>query len=271
MTYDIDVKYESLFGKSTNQNYHKGGFVLTHSQLHPLGWPLVLVFSRFFAALILQILIAVFFFFFGSPEPLETAGRWFTVYGSLIDLTCLFLITRQLRKEQQTLRSLFQGQTDTAKKTVGVSLLYVVIFLPMSVLGMSVGSWLLYGTPVPQQTMGGLPLWAAIYSVTLWPFLWAFAEQVTYQGYALPRLLKEMKHPWMAIAIVTLGWAIQHVALPLHLDWRYMTLRFVSFVPVAVVMMLFYLRTRRLKPFIIAHWFMDLAAVISSVLLPLFQ
>lgn len=226
-----------------------------------------MVFIRFFTALILQGLTAAFYYLSGNPEPLIAGGHWFTVYGSLIDLICLFLIARQLKKEQQTFRSFFHKNSVSALKTAWTSMLYVVVFLPMSVAGMSIGSWLLYGTPVPQQTMGGLPFWAAVYSVTVWPLLWAFAEQVTYQGYALPRLLEIMPHRWMAIVIVAFGWAIQHVALPLSLDWRYMTLRFVSFIPVAFAMMWWYMRSQRLKPFIIAHWVMDLLAVVTAVFL----
>lgn len=145
------------------------------------------------------------------------------------------------------------------------------MFLPMSMAGMSLSSYLLFDTFIPQQVMGGIPLWGAVYSVTLWPILWAVAEQVTYQGYALPRIADGVKQKWMAVAIVSFGWAFQHAALPLSLDLRYILLRVLSFIPVAVVMTLLFLRTRKLLPFIIAHWVMDLSAAVTGALIPLLQ
>ena len=52
-------------------------------------------------------------------------------------------------------------------------------------------------------------------------------------------------------------------------DWRYMLYRFLSFLPLAVVMALIYLRTRRLIPFIIAHWAVDMLGVLSGIVMPM--
>lgn len=238
---------------------------------HPLKWPIFLVFTRFILALVLQLFVAVPYILAGNSNPIEAAGNWFTVYGSLIDIACLLLITTQIKRENLTLIDLVNIKSQTFVKTALTSIGYILLFLPMSVAGMSISSLILFGTPVPQQTMGGIPLWGAIYSVTLWPVLWAFSEQLTYQGYALPRIISNVRQRWMGIAIVSFGWAFQHAALPLSFDWRYITMRVISFIPVAVVMTLMYIRSRKLLPFIIAHWVMDLAAAFSSTLIPLLQ
>ncbi len=233
-----------------------------------LKWPILMLSTRFILAVILQMSVSLFYHFAGDPNSIESAGHWFTVYGTLIDIVCLILIIILLKRENRTLQDIINVKAQSFMKTMLTSIGYIILFLPMSIVGMSLSSLLLFGTPVPQQTMGGLPLWGAVYSITLWPILWAISEQLTYQGYALPRITNIVGKKWIGIAIVSFGWAFQHAALPLSLDWRYITMRVISFIPVAVVMTVLYIRSKKLLPFIIAHWVMDLTAAITSVLLP---
>ena len=74
---------------------------------------------------------------------------------------------------------------------------------------------------------------------------------------------------WLAVIIVGFGWALQHSALPLMLDWRWAAYRFGTSLLVGIVMAIFYLRIRRLLPLIIAHWAANFLAVLTSVFLPL--
>jgi CAAX prenyl protease-like protein len=60
------------------------------------------------------------------------------------------------------------------------------------------------------------------------------------------------------VPIVLFGWAIQHIALPLVPDWRYIVLRATAFLPLGLIWIAVFLRTRRLFPFIVAHWGLDL-------------
>ena len=148
-------------------------------------------------------------------------------------------------------------------------LLYILWFFPLAMLGILGFSMLLYGTPQPPSVYSPLPLWAAIYSLLVFPALWGLMEQCTYQGYALPRLDALTPIKGLAVAIVVFGWGIQHIALPLTFDLRFMLFRFLSFIPLAVVMTLIYLRTRRLIPFIVAHWAVDMIGILTGIILPM--
>jgi len=225
---------------------------------------MLMIFLRFILAMALQLSIAWFYRGAGDPNPIEAAGHWFTVYGTLIDVACLLLIAVLLKREGRNLRDIVDVRARPLGRTVLTSLGYILLFLPMAVVGMSLSSLLFFGTPVPQQTMAGLPLWGTVYSVTLWPILWAISEQMTYQGYALPRITKIVGKKWIGIAIVSFAWAFQHAALPLSLDGRYIAMRVVSFIPVAVVMTALYTRSRNLLPFMVAHWIMDMTAAINA-------
>ena len=103
----------------------------------------------------------------------------------------------------------------------------------------------------------------------MWPILWAITEELTYQGYALPRLEVLSGRAWLAVIIVGFGWALQHSALPLMLDWQWVVYRFGSSLAVGIVFPILYLHIRRLLPLIIAHWAANFVSVLMFVVLPL--
>ncbi|KUO53016.1 MAG: hypothetical protein APF76_12620 [Desulfitibacter sp. BRH_c19] len=234
-------------------------------------WPVILIFTRFFLAIFFQLLVTGIYLLLNDSNPLQSAGQWFIVYGSLIDLGCLILISRQIRKEGKSLLDLVNIDKSHIVKGILIGLAFFLLFMPMSVVGMSLSYLLIFGTPYPPQLMGGIPLWGALYSVIVFPILWGFSEQITYQGYCLPRLINIFNNKWLAIALVSFGWMLQHTALPLMLDWKYMAFRMLSFLPLTILMPIIFLRTKRLLPFIIAHWAMDMVAAVMGALLPLLK
>jgi membrane protease YdiL (CAAX protease family) len=103
-----------------------------------------------------------------------------------------------------------------------------------------------------------------VYSLTLWWMIWSPTEEATYQAYVLPRLQALTGRTWIAFLIVGVCWTAQHCALPFVPDWRFLLFRFLAFLPGVLVLMLIYLRTRRLTPLIVAHWPMDIVAAIMT-------
>jgi len=68
--------------------------------------------------------------------------------------------------------------------------------------GICEASWLLYGTP-PPSLPGHPPLPAALYGVLVFPFVWGLTEQMTYNGYLVPRLQVLCRSTSVAIAALT--------------------------------------------------------------------
>jgi len=105
----------------------------------------------------------------------------------------------------------------------------------------------------------------------VFPFIWGLTEQMTYNGYLLPRFRALGRNTSLAIALVAFAWAAQHSFMPLTFDSKYMTFRFLSSVPNTVFQTLLYLRLRRLVPLAVGHALMDGASVFIGVLLPLLR
>ncbi|QRK05759.1 CPBP family intramembrane metalloprotease [Archangium violaceum] len=204
----------------------------------------------------------------GHAEPWQAAIRWWTVYGSLIDAGCLVLLAMLTRREGRSIRDLVGFD----RTRLGRDLLIALgLLLGLGLVGFVGGmgtSLLLYGNPHHAPPMGGLPTWAMVYSIAIWPLLWGFTEETTYNGYVLPRLRALSGHSWMAVAIVSFGWAAQHIALPAMFDGRFMLYRFLSSLPIALLAATFYLRTGRLVPLIVAHAAIDILAPASVMFAP---
>jgi membrane protease YdiL (CAAX protease family) len=84
---------------------------------------------------------------------------------------------------------------------------------------------------------------------------------MTYNGYALPRLIALTKSRWLSVVIVSFFFALQHSFLMLA-GFQFGFYMFLAFLPLSVAMVLAYLRIQRLPPLIVAHWLMDLSNVL---------
>jgi uncharacterized protein len=231
-------------------------------------WPLIIVFARLIFAVLAQALVAGLYMLKGHPTPWQAATPWWIVYGTLIDVCCFILLARLARREGIRLVDLINSQRQRLGRDLLLGLGFIPLFSILAIGGGILFGILIYGAnPVP-AVMVPLPLWGTLYSLIVWPLIWAFAEEMTYQGYALPRLELLSGRSWLAVIIVSFGWALQHIALPFMPDWRWTLFRFGSCLLVGTILPIIYLRTRRLLPFIIAHWAANFVSVLMTVVLP---
>lgn len=232
-----------------------------------LSWrgPALMLFARAACAVGAQAVVAAIFALRASPTPWHAAEPWLPVYGTLIDAGCLALLWQLTHREGIRLFDLigFERTRLVHDTLLGISLIPVSLVFIFS--GIYAAGWLLYGTLTPPLLFGRLPLPAALYGLLVWPFLWGLTEQMTYNGYLLPRFQVLCRSTIMAIVLVAFAWSAQHAFMPLTFDARFMAFRLLSSVPNSLFQTLLYLRLRRVLPLAIGHALMDAA----TVLLPL--
>ena len=231
--------------------------------------PLLLLVGRSVLILLAQAIFALLFMLKGDPSPWRAAAPYWTVFGTLVDLGCLMLMWRFTRTEGTTIRGLIGTIRWRRARDLFAGLGYFFLIFPVFVAGGVLCGWLLYGTfradPVPGILSARvLPTWAIIYSCTLWWLIWSPTEEITYQGYVLPRIEALSGRTWIAVILVAFWWALQHSFLPFIPDWRSSLWRFIAFLPGVFATILVYLRTRRLAPLIMAHWMMDILGMLMT-------
>ncbi|HEU0295305.1 MAG TPA: CPBP family intramembrane glutamic endopeptidase [Anaerolineales bacterium] len=199
-------------------------------------------------------------------DPAVEVRNWWPVYGTLVDFGCLGLLLWLTRREGIRLLDLIGIVKSKLMTDIPRGLGLFIIIFPVTILGGGMLAMLIaYGqlNPVfPENTyIRTLPLLALLYSRILWWPLWSATEEMTYNGYALPRLIAMTKSTWLSVAIVSFFFAIQHSFLMLA-GFQFGLYMFITFVPLTIAMQLAYLRIRRLPPLIVAHWLMDFTNVL---------
>jgi membrane protease YdiL (CAAX protease family) len=238
-----------------------------------LTWrgPALVLFARAAFAVVAQGIFAAVFALRGSAGPWRDAEPWLPVYGTLVDGGCLALLWWSTRSEGMRVSELIGFE----RKRLGRDVLLGIALIPVSLVliigGNYAASWLVYGTLTPAYLFGPLPLTAALYGALVFPFVWGLVEQMTYNGYLLPRLQVLCRSTSVAVMLVAFAWSMQHAFMPLTFDAKFMIYRALSPLPFSVFITLVYLRIRRLVPLATAHALMDGASVVISVLLPLLR
>jgi membrane protease YdiL (CAAX protease family) len=232
--------------------------------------PLAAVSARTVLMILAQASVAGLYLLRHHPSPWRAAAPWWSVYGTLVDIGCLALMAGFLRREGIRLRDLIGGIRLRGGRDIFVGIGWLALALPFFTLAAQLASKWVYGSTQPYLYPGllagrSLPLWAVIYSLSLWWIVWSPTEEMTYQAYALPRIQALSGRAWVAIVVVAFWWALQHSFIPLILDWRYVAWRFLAFLPGVTVFTLIYIRTRRLLPLIVAHWSLDAFAIVITL------
>jgi membrane protease YdiL (CAAX protease family) len=242
--------------------------LLRRREAGTLKWrgPALMLFARAAFAVGAQAIVAAVFALRASPTPWHDAEPWLPVYGTLIDAGCLTLLWRLTRREGIGLFDLvgFERARLVRDALLGFALIPVSLVFIFG--GSYAAGWLVYGTLAPPYLLGHLPLPAALYGVLVWPFIWGLTEQMTYNGYLLPRFQVLCRSTSVAIAVVAFVWSMQHAFMPLTFDAKFMAYRLLAPVPFSVFQTLLYLRLRRVVPFAIAHALMDGATVLIPLL-----
>jgi membrane protease YdiL (CAAX protease family) len=252
-----------------NPNSHDA--LLRRREAAILTWPgpALMLFARSACAVGAQAVVAAIFALRASPTPWRDAEPWLPVYGTLIDAGCLALLWRLTRREGLRLFDLVGFERARLGRDTLLGFALVPVSLVFILGGNYAASWLVYGTLTSAYLFGRLPLPAALYGVLVFPFIWGLTEQMTYNGYLVPRFQVLCRSTSVATALVAFAWSLQHAFMPLTFDATFMTFRLLSPVPFSVFVALLYLRLRRLVPLAIAHALMDSASVLIGVLLPL--
>jgi membrane protease YdiL (CAAX protease family) len=238
-----------------------------------VGWagPLLIMVGRTGLCLVAQALAAAVLWVRGSAAPWEAAAAWWTVWGTLADLGCLAGLVWLTRREGLRLGDLIGFERRRLGRDVLVGLGIIAVVFPVAIVGGTMlASLLVFGTTEAPMYAGALtgralPAWGVAYSLSLWWLIWSPTEELTFNGYVLPRLEALSRSRWLAVALVGLSWAVMHAAIPTLWDARYLAWRTLSFLPLCVSLAALYVRLRRLPPLIVAHWVMDIFGAVFTL------
>lgn len=204
----------------------------------------------------------------GNSTPLQAAEKWWPFQAIFANIATFLVLRSLLKKEGISYFSIFNYKKGRAKKDILETLWLLIVGFLAGAVPLFLFSYLLLGSFTPPDVMfQKLPFWAAAIALILFPISNGLVETPTYIGYALPRIKERTGKLWLAVSLSGLFLALQHIALPLVFDGSYMMWRFLSFVPLAIILGFIYTKTNRLLPIALAHFIMDLQLVVQLLLM----
>ena len=110
--------------------------------------------------------------------------------------------------------------------------------------------------------MAPIPLWLAIINIPILPITTAFAEDGLYLGCGV----NQIQNKFLAITVPALFFALQHSFIPTLFDLKYIIYRFISFLPLTLILCWYYYKKRNPLAIMVGHAIIDFATVIQILM-----
>jgi hypothetical protein len=225
-------------------------------------WPWLLLVGRTGLFIVAQALVALGYYTAGIAGAWEAAAAWWPFAVTVTNLICLGVLVARFRAEGGSYLSLFRIRREDAKADWMPLLGLLVITGPAGFLpNMLLSNWLFGDLQAAVEwVVRPLPMWAAYASLILFPVTQGLVELAVYFLYVMPRLEAQGVGRWGALTLAGLGLGLQHAAVPLLFDGRYLLWRGLMFVPFALLMGVILRWRPRLLPYMaVVHVLMDLS------------
>lgn len=197
-------------------------------------------------------------------SSLSDTALWWPLLCIIVNIITIIVLIILTAREGKSFRDLI-NHVVSRQKTIKNLLVSVPLMLFLGTGGLVGISYLIYGY-MPVTNSQPMPVWAAIIVLLLLPVTIMFAEIPLYLGYAAPRIKEITGNQLFSIIYPLFFYALQHCFMPLIFDLRYILSRFLMFIPLLVMMGIWYNRNRDLVPLMAGHGLLDLFTGIQLLL-----
>lgn len=190
-----------------------------------------------------------------TDQPLAAISDWWSAAAIAVNIATIAALVLIARKNGSTYGELINYQKGATKplQVVGITALVLVVGMA----GMYLAGYLCYGViPYAAPMMiAPLPLWLAILVLVLLPVTTVFAEDGLYLGCGV----NQIRNKLLAITVPAFFFALQHCFIPMLLDAQFIVYRFLSFLPLTLILCWYYYEKRNPVPIMVGHGVIDLA------------
>ncbi len=192
-----------------------------------------------------------------TGKEISDISNWWTIVATVVNLFTIAVLVIAAKKNGMTYWELI-GYRKGATKISQVVIISVIV-LVMGTGGMYLAGFLCYGTlPYMSPMMiAPIPLILAVINFLPLPVTTAFAEDGLYLGCGV----NHIGHKALAIIVPAFFYALQHCFIPTLFDAKYILYRFLSFLPLTLVLCWYYHKKRNPVPIMIGHALIDMMTV----------
>lgn len=194
-------------------------------------------------------------------KSLDEISNIWSVVATVVNIITIFILILATKKNGGYLKLINYEKGKTSVKQV---ILITLLVLLVGMGGMYLAGFICYGViPYAAPMMiAPIPLWLAVINVVLLPVSTALAEDGLYLGCGV----NNIENKYLAILLPAFFFALQHSFIPFLFDIRYIIYRFLSFLPLTIILCIHYHKNRNPLPIMISHAVIDIATVVQIVL-----
>jgi hypothetical protein len=201
-----------------------------------------------------------------THQSLDALSQYWSIITILVNIVTILLLYFIFKKEGTTFKKVI-GIKKEQKKYIG----FIILLMLLLGMGGMIGfGFLIYGY-LPLTMIQPLPIYLAIINLILLPITIIFAELPLYFGYSLTKIERMTRNKKLAILYPMFFYALQHSFIPLLFDWHHLLFRFLSFLPLMLVLGFIYYKKRQLKPLMMGHFILDVATGLQILITSIHQ
>lgn len=213
----------------------------------------------------IRFIMFILIFIIGSyitKNELNDISNWWSIVATIVNIITILLlvfISKKMNIGYLKLINYEKGKTKI-KQVIIISL--IVLFV--GTFGMYLAGFICYGKfPYAAPMMiAPIPLVLAIINFIVLPLTVPFAEDGLYLGCGV----NSFKNKYMAIFIPAFFYALQHSFIPTLFDGKYIIYRFLSFLPLTVILCWYYRKHKNPVPIMIGHALIEIASVVMILM-----
>lgn len=202
-----------------------------------------------------------------SKLPYTAISKWWTsvaIASNIITIFILYLYSSRKEISYLKLINFEKGQTK-----ITTTIIIVILTVVVGMLGLYIAGLICYGSfPYLDKTMiEPIPLWLASIVLLLLPITTTMAEDGLYLGYAINH---STGNKWVNVSFAAFFYALQHSFIPFLPDGKFILYRFLSFLPLTILISIWYQRRRNPLPFMIGHFILNVATAVEILIMSIY-
>lgn len=189
-----------------------------------------------------------------TGKDLADISNIWSVAASVINILFVLSLVLITRKQGGYLKLINYEKGKTRPKQV-FAMIGIILLVGMA--GMYLAGWICYGViPYAAPMMiAPIPVVPAVINLIVLPVSTALAEDSLYLGCGV----RQIENKFVAIIVPAFFFAVQHSFIPTLSDVRYIIYRFISFLPLTVILCMHYHKHKNPLPIMIGHAVIDVA------------
>ena len=189
-----------------------------------------------------------------TGKDLADISNIWSVAASIINIVFVLALALITKKQGGYLKLINYEKGKTRPKQV-FAMIGIILLVGMA--GMYLAGWICYGViPYAAPMMiAPIPVALAVINLIVLPVSTALAEDSLYLGCGV----RQFENKFASIIVPAFFFAVQHSFIPTLIDVRYIIYRFISFLPLTVILCMHYHKHKNPLPIMIGHAVIDVA------------